>query len=621
MRERAGREERRVPERRAEVASGPAAASAILALQRRVGNRVVARLVTQPPPMPLTNDPLAGTTLGDIGEPEPRPTVRRGSHEPAVELLQGRLNQDGAAPLLDVDADFGQHTDHAVREFQRRHGLLVDGIVGPQTWGMLDELARAGIAGRHDVLGATRAVTTDEAARIAEHLGSDPPAGEAMLVPGYEAAVTAALDAFYDREQRRLLAQDVTPLAHAREIGRIAQRLVDDFYSDHILMASRAHDLTSPHPGSHRLPIEDAATRPDDLAFAREWVELDMLPSRDPPNPEDPRPSDVSRAHHVDTRRPDDEREVRRIADRYLQGAGRERVLRHIRTYAAEVSTGTAFIGLRSRDWLGKGVRGFEPGAPRRAMWDLLSGMIHEYLHRLAHPHYTQTADAMGGRPRLVLIEGMCEYFRVQVWDALMPRFLSDVALRTAIEGEHGVAADGTALPLDPSAIVPHDTYPEIADARAIVRTLGDDDRAETNVRAAYFMGHVDLIGIAPASAGEHPAGALGTWHAEDATDQGVYIVAPGGETLGTVMDRTGSTSVREEDGLGHADRSTRFPSGHRLRVRGIRYVRSVLNDSRAQVASQNGISQDALERANRWGHARGDTPVPPGIRVLIPAH
>ena len=621
MRERVGRGGKQGLREGREAPPRPTGADAILALQRRAGNRVVARLVTQPPPMPLTNDAMAGTLSGDLGVPEARPLLRRGADEPAVELLQGRLNQDRADLLLDVDGEFGQHTEDAVRDFQRRHGLKVDGIVGPQTWGMLDELARAGIAGPHDVLGDTQAVTSEEQAGIAASLGTDPPEGDPMLVAGYEAEVVAALDEYFDREEQRLLPGNVTSLDHARVIGRIAQRLVDDFYSDHVLMASRAHDLTSFHPGSHPMPIEDASTRPVDPVFARQWVELEMLPSREPPGPGEPStPADVSREHHVDTRRATDQREVRRVADRYLQ-AEREKVVRHIRAYPAEVSTGTAFLGLRSRSWLGDGTRGFEPQAPRRAMWDMLSGLMHEYIHQLAHPQYSQAAEAMGGRPRRVLIEGMCDHFRTQAWDALMPRFLTDVALRTEVEGEHGTAADGTALPLDPDVIVPHDTYDEVEDARAIVRTLGGDRRAESNVRAAYFMGHVDLIGIGPASAGEHPAGSLGTWHAEDATTQDVYVVAPGGETLGAVMERTGSTSVREESGLGLADPAMRLPGGRRLRVRGIRYVRSVLDDSRAQVASQNGITQAALERANHWSPAPGQTPVAPGIRILIPAH
>ena len=52
--------------------------------------------------------------------------LRVGSRGPAVVRLQQRLG-------VTADGIFGPHTRAAVRSFQKRHGLLVDGIVGPQT--------------------------------------------------------------------------------------------------------------------------------------------------------------------------------------------------------------------------------------------------------------------------------------------------------------------------------------------------------------------------------------------------------------------------------------------------------------------------------------------------------
>ena len=56
-----------------------------------------------------------------------RPVLKIGSHGEDVKLLQNRLG-------ITADSIFGVHTQAAVRQFQTGHHLIVDGIVGPQTW-------------------------------------------------------------------------------------------------------------------------------------------------------------------------------------------------------------------------------------------------------------------------------------------------------------------------------------------------------------------------------------------------------------------------------------------------------------------------------------------------------
>ncbi|MFP3988242.1 peptidoglycan-binding protein [Streptomyces sp. E11-3] len=59
-------------------------------------------------------------------------TVRSGSRGDAVRALQKELNTKGYR--LSVDGVFGAGTKSAVRSFQKKKNLDVDGIVGPQTW-------------------------------------------------------------------------------------------------------------------------------------------------------------------------------------------------------------------------------------------------------------------------------------------------------------------------------------------------------------------------------------------------------------------------------------------------------------------------------------------------------
>jgi N-acetyl-anhydromuramyl-L-alanine amidase AmpD len=72
-------------------------------------------------------------------EPTPtkRPTLRRGATGDLVKVLQATLHINATAGGSGV---FGPATEAAVRAFQREHGMVPDGIVGPKTWAALDKL-------------------------------------------------------------------------------------------------------------------------------------------------------------------------------------------------------------------------------------------------------------------------------------------------------------------------------------------------------------------------------------------------------------------------------------------------------------------------------------------------
>lgn len=62
-------------------------------------------------------------------------TIRYGSSGNDVKKLQEKLNASGYK--LDVDGQFGSKTQSAVKDYQKKNGLAVDGIVGTNTWGSL----------------------------------------------------------------------------------------------------------------------------------------------------------------------------------------------------------------------------------------------------------------------------------------------------------------------------------------------------------------------------------------------------------------------------------------------------------------------------------------------------
>ena len=69
--------------------------------------------------------------------PEEQPIVKQGSHSFEVEFIQVMLDHFGFE--TEVDGIFGAHTEQQVRELQAENGLVQDGIVGVDTWTVLQE--------------------------------------------------------------------------------------------------------------------------------------------------------------------------------------------------------------------------------------------------------------------------------------------------------------------------------------------------------------------------------------------------------------------------------------------------------------------------------------------------
>lgn len=84
----------------------------------------------------LKEDGLVGRVTWQAlyrGSPVNMPILQQGSRDEAVITLQWVLRRTGDYQVP-IDGDFGDRTEFAVRSFQKRYGLGVDGVVDEETW-------------------------------------------------------------------------------------------------------------------------------------------------------------------------------------------------------------------------------------------------------------------------------------------------------------------------------------------------------------------------------------------------------------------------------------------------------------------------------------------------------
>lgn len=105
---------------------------AVAEIQRREGIPVTGRMT------PATRRVLTGSAVGSPPKPAPpaKPTSRKPTRLPTVK----RGSDSGWVPVIqrlvgaNDDGVWGDQTDRKVEEFQKRHGLVADKIVGLRTW-------------------------------------------------------------------------------------------------------------------------------------------------------------------------------------------------------------------------------------------------------------------------------------------------------------------------------------------------------------------------------------------------------------------------------------------------------------------------------------------------------
>ncbi len=96
--------------------------------------------VCQQPPSEKEKSPSPSEDVITYSYDYSKPILRMGSRGDWVRELQKKLNYAVYRTTNDLvlDGIFGSNTNHAVEYFQSIYNINVDGIVGPQTWGLLE---------------------------------------------------------------------------------------------------------------------------------------------------------------------------------------------------------------------------------------------------------------------------------------------------------------------------------------------------------------------------------------------------------------------------------------------------------------------------------------------------
>lgn len=127
--------------------------------------------------------------------------------------------------------------------------------------------------------------------------------------------------------------------------------------------------------------------------------------------------------------------------------------------------------------------------------------VLHEFLHYAVHPNFmAQISDpTFPAEKARILNEGMLDVFALEVWNELKPKLTSQsediIDLRSKIEGWAGLRKSDYKFkqpPLQLAYLPVFHTYDQAYAAKELMNVVGLD-----TLKAAYFLGHTELIGLA----------------------------------------------------------------------------------------------------------------------------
>jgi hypothetical protein len=233
--------------------------------------------------------------------------------------------------------------------------------------------------------------------------------------------------------------------------------------------------------------------------------------------------------------------------------------------------------------------------------------MVHEYIHQLEHP----ALRAWPGRNR-TLYEGFCEYFTKKVLFPLLPRRAGrDVTRRTLVEGGNYGAPSATIIGggYNAGSYAGYLQHVENIERHLGGRAIG----AQNAMKAIFFQGHLEYLGYDTSGAALTAAPGLQN-----------EITVPASLTTYAALAAALNVSARR---LRRANPGKTEPLSGRLHAPGCREHRVVIagrrgsglaGESLADIATQHGVSQAALQRANPGVNF---ATLGEGSVVIIPRH
>jgi peptidoglycan hydrolase-like protein with peptidoglycan-binding domain len=499
-------------------------------LHRLVGNAAVQRLMSggqlqlTSPSHFLLNKPRPKSIQRTINSPrfsgnedikkadEGKDYIKFGDKGQEVVRIQQALVDAGyKLPKFGVDGDFRDETKAAVIQFQKDQGFSKedqDGVVGPQTMTALSKhfegyKVEAVVAKGQtsptkptntefalgsappELLTGTRSLSADDKAAVTQAISTeqtvDPKTGKLPTfkkdnpAPGYEARVRKAVNDEID--------QQFNSMAKGKADLRKDSKNLHD-WSDFKGPSDQAKDVTDKVFGNY---AQRPALTPGVNLFDR-WETIENQIKADPSRTKgmaewrvrkiveesDGDVAQIDKEHGAIQSRP----EENKIIEDIIKDIAAKREAELVEIHKGwPGSAGNGSIQMQR-------FKATTDAGRRKNMWRIFATIIHEYIHLLEHSNHVKYREGLddqkGGK---VLREGVPDYFKNVVWNDIN---FSDMALHKAVEGPYHDPAN----PTDPKDIKFGGKYGEAEGAERMAGIVG-----VRNVMAAFFLGHVDLIG------------------------------------------------------------------------------------------------------------------------------